>query len=113
MRTIILKDICGAEVLSRANVRKLYEVVNNDTEILDFSDVTFISRSVADELCNLPEKFPFLEFSGMNEEVEMMHNIVSKGRDVKRVYTSKAKVSVTYNCKTMEDLRNTLLSFGL
>ena len=112
MKTIKLSEICGIEVLSRANVRKLYECIDASTEAVDMSDITFISRSVADELCNLCNKFAQLSLIGMSDNVNTMLKIVIKGRSIKREYTSKAKVSMTFNCKTMDDLRNALLSYG-
>ena len=112
MKTIYLKDICGVEVLSRANVRKLYDIVDEETKVVDLKGVAFISRSVADELCNIGEKYSFLEFTGLAEDVVMMLDIVRKGRGASRNHTSKAKVSMTFNCLTMDDLRKAL-SFGL
>lgn len=111
MDVIYLKDICGIEVLSRSNVRKLYESVNDDTSAIDMTDVSFISRSVADELCNISEKFPLIKFIGASEGVDTMLSVVRKGRSSKRNHSSKAKISVTFNCKTMDDLRNALLTF--
>lgn len=112
MSEIRVAEICGTEVLSRANVRKLYEHIGDETESIDMSGVKFISRSVADELCNISDRFPALKFDGMTDDVAMMLGIVRKGRGVKRDYTSKAKVSMTFNCKTMDDLRKAL-SFGM
>lgn len=112
MTTIYLKEICGIEVLSRSNVRKLYDLINQQTESICMRGVTFISRSVADELCNISDKFTDIKFTDITEDVDTMLSIVRKGRGTKREYSSKAKISVTYNCRTMDDLRNALLSFG-
>lgn len=111
MIKIKLSDICGMEVLSRANIRKLYDYVDCTTETIDMSDITFISRSVADELCNLCNKFPQLSLVGLSDNVDTMLKIVHKGRSMKREYKSKAKVSMTFNCKTMDDLRKALLQY--
>jgi hypothetical protein len=113
MRTIYLRELCGTEVLSRSNARKLYDNIDEETEIVDMSEVSFVSRSVADELCNVKDMYPSLRFVGMEEDVRTMLDIVQKGRRSKRDYTSKAKISVTVNCRTMDDLRKALLSFGL
>ena len=112
MKTLYLTKVCGTEVLSRANVRKLYDFVNDETETIDMTGVTFISRSVADELCNIEDKFPNVKFVGVSQDVETMQNLVRKGRSTKRDHTSKAKVSITFNCKTMDDLRTALQNFG-
>lgn len=113
MAIIYLKEVCGGEVLSRANVRRLYDLIDDETTVIDMSGVSFISRSVADELCNISDKYQGIKFIGMVEDIELMLSIVRKGRNSKRNFMSKAKVSITYNCKTMDDLRKALLSFGL
>lgn len=113
MKTINLKDVCGKEVLSRANARKLYDIVDDDTETVNMAGITFISRSVADELCNISDRFPSIAFCELAEDVEIMLGIVRKGRSMPRTHKSKAKVSMTINCSNMDDLRKALLSFGL
>ena len=113
MKKIQLKEICGVEVLSRANVRKLYDHIDADTEVIDMTGISFISRSVADELCIITDANPGCTLSGGSEDVEMMLEIVRKGRNSKRDYSSKAKVSMTFNCRTMDDLRKALLTFGM
>lgn len=65
MKTINLRDLCGKEVLSRANVRKLYDIVDAETETVNMAGITFISRSVADELCNISDRFPSIVFCGL------------------------------------------------
>ena len=80
MKKIQLKEICGVEVLSRANVRKLYDHIDADTEVIDMTGISFISRSVADELCIITDANPGCTLSGGSEDVEMMLDIVRKGR---------------------------------
>lgn len=113
MDTIIIKNICGSEVLSRSNVRKLYDVVDNTTETIDMSGVSFISRSVADELCNLTDKYPQLCFDGCSDDVNTMIDVVRKGRSKTRILDSHVKISTTINCKTMDNLKKAFLSFGV
>lgn len=112
MKTIFLKDICGTEALSRSNARKLYELIDDETKSIDLTGVNFISRSVADELCNISDRFPSITISGAANDLEEMLGIVRKGRNARREYASKAKISITYNCRTMDDLRKALLTFG-
>lgn len=69
--------------------------------------ITFISRSVADELCNILDEYK-LTIEGLDENVREMLQIVNDGRKSNRDYSPKVKVSTTYNCKTMEDLRKAL-----
>lgn len=109
MDIIRLHEIFGDEILSRANIKRLYDIVTDDTAELSFANVAFISRSVADELCNLIDAFSDITLSGMSDDVALMLELVKKGRGRKREYIAKPKVSVTYNCRTMDDLRNALL----
>ena len=58
MKEIIkLHDLLGSEVRSRSNAEILREkIAEHSGSIIDLSDVSFISRSFADELCILVEK---------------------------------------------------------
>lgn len=112
MKTIYLKNICGAEVLSRSNARKLYSMIDDETTAINLNGVSFLSRSVADELCNICDQFPSIKLLESSEDVEAMLDIVRKGRKSRREYASKARISITYNCRTMDDLKKALLTFG-
>lgn len=53
---IKLYDLFGTEIRSRSNADVLREkILNCNISIIDLSQITFISRSFADELCNLSE----------------------------------------------------------
>lgn len=112
MKTLNLASICGCEVLSRANVRKIYEIISNDIEEIDFGDVEFLSRSAADELCNIADNFPSVKFINMKNNVSEMVTIVGRGRKAGRRRIPRPAVSTTYYCTTMQDLKN-VLSHGL
>lgn len=108
MNSIPLKDICGEEVLSRANIKKIYNLIDTETEIIDFVDVLFISRSVADELCDILEQHKTLSVVNVCEKIGIMLEIVKKGRQMPRVYRRSPKKSITIRCETMEDVRKAL-----
>ena len=110
MNEIRLKEVCGAEVRSRVHAKKLYGLVDSTTASVDMNGVVFISRSVADELCNLSDAFPALQFINMAEDVELMLTIVRKGRSARRVLKPRFHKSVTINCTNMDDLREALVS---
>ncbi|MDE5970417.1 MAG: hypothetical protein K2G74_06300 [Muribaculaceae bacterium] len=69
---------------------------------LDFSNVRFMSRSVADEICNLLEDYRGLKIDKMAGEVEKMYNVVTHGRVAPRVY-SDDKITVL-QMNSMSDL---------
>ena len=53
---IKLYDLFGTEIRSRSNADVLREkILDCNISIIDLSQITFISRSFADELCNLSE----------------------------------------------------------
>lgn len=75
----------------------------NQVIVLNFIFVNFISRSVADELCNMVEENPYLHIIGMQGEVEAMYRLVKIRRLAPREYPSlKAEV---YHLKTIEDMQ--------
>lgn len=100
--TYKLIDLFGAEIRSRSNIENLRKDMNKDECYqFDMDGITFVSRSVADELCDIEENMN-LELSNMGEVVRNMHNIVSMSR--KSVRAEKTTESNTYKCVTMDDV---------
>lgn len=106
METLRIVDICGVEILSRAAIRRLYDIIKTPAIKLDMSDVSFISRSVADELCNFMEQRPASELINCSHNVAEMLAIVKTGRHQKRKI-EKAQ-SYIISCRSMEELSNAL-----
>lgn len=111
MQNIILSQLCGQEILSRINISKIYQIDLTNVVSLDFTDVSFISRSVADELCNFNEQHPDVSFENLCSNVEEMLHIVKSSRCRPRQLKAQPQVSVKYNCRTLDDLRKAL-SYG-
>lgn len=105
MKTIYISKQIGTDLRTRSFFRRDLEnlLPANSMEIeLDFSNVIFISRSVADELCNILLDYPSMHISGMEEDVEMMYKIVVKGRNQPREYpTTNTQV---YHLKSMKEM---------
>ena len=100
MSKIRVKDIIGAEVRSRIPIAALKEAIARDgCYDIDMAEVTFISRSFADELYNLQLD---------HTNVQKMMEVVWKGRKKKRVRT-QADVK-TVDLTSIEDFSNFLLS---
>ncbi len=95
----------GKDLRTRSFFRRDIEriITSKKSEIeLDFSEVNFISRSVADELYNILSEYPLVKVSGLTNDVEMMFKVVSKGRREPRVYSPvNARI---YHLKTMEEM---------
>jgi len=108
MKTIKLKELFGTEVLSRASIRRIYDFVDDETTSIDMSGIQFISRSVADELCNVTDEFNKLILTNMLDKVSKMISIVSKGRKAGHQFYSRNSLSITVTCSNMEDLRKAL-----
>lgn len=106
MKTIIrLSTTLGQDIRTRMFFRRDIEKLITPlamNAVLDFSDVEFISRSVADEICNLLEDYPSLEVANMAGDTARMFRIVSQGRKQPREYSDlKAKI---YHLKNMKEL---------
>ena len=86
----------GSDLRTRSFFRRDIEklISNNSGEIImDFSEVRFISRSVADEICNVLSDHPNLSAVGMLGDVYMMFSVVRRGREQPRIYpTGNIKV---------------------
>ena len=63
---------------------KFYEKKEHSGSIIDLSDVSFISRSFADELCILVEKH-IIQLHNASGVVQNMLSVVSESRKKKRV----------------------------
>ena len=110
MERMIVKDILGQEIFSRESIKRIKVLVTSDTTTLDFRDVTFISRSAVDELLNLFEENTILEIKNIQPEVELMMDVVKRGRINRKRNFNTAKVSTTFFCDNMEEVREALFS---
>lgn len=105
--TLQISSLLGIDLRTRSFFRRDIEKIISrcvaDT-VLDFRGVIFISRSVADELCNLLDDHPYLTVTGMERDVRMMYEVVVRGRNQPREYPpSNAKVYHLNTFKEMQD----------
>ena len=111
-QTIKLKNIYDADLFSRSRASQLLSYFNTNANeiVLDFDGINFISRSFADELCNIiddniDKKFSFV---GQTEEVSTMISMVKEGRRQERKRgIAHAKM---YEFSNMEKLSSYLMS---
>lgn len=111
MKTIKLAETISTDIRSRKNAEILKDIITPEQDItLDFAGVTFISRSFADELCDI------IEHSGatfnkcnMCPLVQNMLTAVSNGRNKKRELTPINDDDI-YICEDMESLSRILLA---
>ncbi|MCI9053840.1 MAG: hypothetical protein HFJ87_01670 [Muribaculaceae bacterium] len=108
MKIIKIYEVCGMEVLSRSNIRKIRQEITGEISALDFSEVSFMSRSAADELLSIMEEssFPVHRF-GETEAVKTMIEIVAAGRKQARRPVSVGGEIV--DCADLKDFSRLLL----
>lgn len=86
---IEIAKIISTDIRSRSNAEIIRAAIDGISEkiTLDFSSVTFISRSFTDELCNILDSCTNLEITNTSDFVKSMIDTVSKSRKTKRVFT--------------------------
>lgn len=110
MENILIKDFFGNEIFSRSNIKLIKEILNKETKVLDFQGISFISRSVADELLNIIKDYTELELLNLQPEVKTMIEVVRKSRISNNRKINNAKIRTTYYCDTIDEVKNALLS---
>ena len=98
----------GRDLRTRSFFRRDIEhlIKNVSSKItLDFTEVEFISRSVADEIFNVLCDHPNVVLSGMTGDVDMMYSVVEKSRNNPRVFPSDDNINVV-QLNTLKDLDN-------
>lgn len=100
-KVLHISELISTDIRSRANIVIIQSAIDgiNKNIILDFSNVTFISRSFTDELYNLMCDHKNISVSHMNDFVQSMLDIVAQGRKSKRVFKSEA-----YEIKECDDI---------
>ena len=113
IQTIKMQNIFDAHYLMiRSRASELLSYINAETNevSIDFDDIHFISRSFADELCNIIDdnKDKKFSFTGQIEEVRTMISMVQEGRRQERKRgIAHAKM---YEFSNMEKLSSYLMS---
>lgn len=106
MNKIIISNEIGTDIRTRSffrrDIERLIRPIISDNVVLDFENVNFISRSVADEICNILKDYPSLSITGMTGDVEKMYMVVDEGRSKPRVY-SELDAEV-YHLRDMKEL---------
>ena len=90
------RKILSSRDLVRDYQKKITSIEDN-TVILDFSDVEFISRSAAHEFLKLKEEYKikdnkYLTFKNTSEDVSKMFEIVAQSMAIKKEPVSNIKL---------------------
>jgi anti-anti-sigma regulatory factor len=107
MKKIIISELIGKKLQSRIEAKKIYGlVVSLDVKSisLDFGNVTFMSRSFADEFCetiNLFNKINVkIELINENAAIKEALNVVSSNRNKPK------KVELNYSTLDFTNMNN-------
>ena len=111
-QTIRLQVIYSADLYTRSRASELLVNIDEaaDEVTFDFEGIGFMSRSFADEVCNIVDdmKGKTFSFLNMNDDVAMMMKKVSEGRNRERKRgVGNAKM---YEFDDMESLSKYLLT---
>ncbi len=86
-KIIKIAEIIGTDVRSRSNAGIIQAEIDGEVNevTIDFSNVTFVSRSFVDELCNIMDKCDNVKLKNMTSFIQSMVDAVKQGRNQKRV----------------------------
>jgi hypothetical protein len=104
METVLnISVLVSTDIRSRANANIIRSVIDGVSGkiILDFSGVTFISRSFADELYNILNEQDNVSLANESELVKSMLEAVSLSRKNKRVQNNN-----TSEIKEIDDMKS-------
>ena len=96
---IILSQELGTDIRSRKSAQIIEKIISSvqDSVIIDFKSIMFISRSFADELLNIINAYKSQDIrtTNMCKNVQLMFNTVKESRSKKHVKpTSENKMNI-------------------
>lgn len=108
-KTIKIAEIISNDIRSRANINIIFSAIDGVKEhvVLDFTEVSFVSRSFADELYNLINNNKNLSIINMTPFVSSMYKTVCEGRNSKRVFSTESS-----EIKEFEDMKSLAVFFS-
>ncbi len=111
MSTVRISKLLSTDIRSRANaniIRSLVDGVKGSV-ILDFTGVTFISRSFADELYNVIEEHKNIVMKNETNFVKsMMLVIIQSRKSKKRFYRAESEIKEFEDMKSLESFLATI-----
>lgn len=87
-KTFNISEQLGTDVRTRANADAIWVFLKNnssETVALDFAGVVFISRSFADEICNIMDSYANVRLKNVLGVVKIMLDTVLDSRKHKRI----------------------------
>lgn len=110
-KIINISTLISTDIRSRANANIIRSAIDgiDDNIILDFKDVTFVSRSFMDEVYNIMEEYEGIRLINMSGFVKTMFDAVTRGRQNKRTLpNSESEIKVLKDMKSLESFFATI-----
>lgn len=106
MVKLIMSELIGKELRSRAEAKKVLDWFNSYAEshvIIDYNDISFISRSFADELCGIIEE---MQKSHSISEVNQNINVATTMKIVRNGRNKPKDVKLTGDTVELTDMKS-------
>ena len=89
-KTFNIADLISTDIRSRGNANIIRSAIDGieGNIVLDFANVTFMSRSFTDELYNILDEHKNITLSNMSDFVDTMLKTVMQGRKNKRKFSN-------------------------
>lgn len=90
-KTFNIAELISTDIRSRGNANIIRSAIDGieGNIILNFADVTFMSRSFTDELYNILDEHKNITLINMSDFVDTMFKTVTQGRNNKRKLVDK------------------------
>ncbi len=89
-KTFNIAELISTDIRSRGNANIIRSAIDGieGNIVLDFANVTFMSRSFTDELYNILDEHKNITLSNMSDFVDTMLKTVMQGRKNKRKFSN-------------------------
>lgn len=89
-KTFNIAELISTDIRSRGNANIICSAIDGieGNIVLDFANVTFMSRSFTDELYNILDEHKNITLSNMSDFVDTMLKTVMQGRKNKRKFSN-------------------------
>ena len=111
-QTIRLQDIYSADLYTRSRASELRACINDEADevTLDFEGIGFMSRSFADEVCNIIDDMNGKTFTVINQNDDVSTMMIKVREGLNRERKRGVGNAKMYEFKDMESLEEFLIA---